>query len=145
MNKSVKSLQIIPKLRLEMVPPGIRKGGRPKQRWMDCVNRDMRAIRTTKYEIHMTELTGGELCLPLCRSNPSIYYAVAALLHTAASSLHRHPCAEGSLQLHWVQTPSRTQYSEIHLENCFQQLSRRTVLPQSRNYPRGLIRALTPV
>ena len=42
---------------LEMVPPGRRKKGRVKQRWMDCVNRDMRAIRTTKDEVH--DRTGG--------------------------------------------------------------------------------------
>ena len=36
---------------LEMVPPGRRKR-RPKQRWMDCVNRDTRAIGTTKDEVH---------------------------------------------------------------------------------------------
>ena len=35
---------------LEMVPPGRRR--RPAQRWMDCVNRDMRAIGTTKDEVH---------------------------------------------------------------------------------------------
>ena len=37
---------------LEMVAPGRRKRRRPKQIWMDCVNRDMRAIGTTKDEVH---------------------------------------------------------------------------------------------
>ena len=37
---------------LELVPPGRRKRLRLKQRWMDCVNRDMRAIGTTKDEVH---------------------------------------------------------------------------------------------
>ena len=37
---------------LEMVPPGRRKRGRPKQIWMDCVNRDTRAIGTKKDEVH---------------------------------------------------------------------------------------------
>ena len=36
---------------LEMVPTGRRKRGTPKQRWMDWVNRDMRAIGTTKDEV----------------------------------------------------------------------------------------------
>ena len=37
---------------LETVPPGRRMRGRPNQRWMDSVNRDMRAIGTTKDEVH---------------------------------------------------------------------------------------------
>ena len=35
-----------------MVAPGRKKRRRPKQIWMDCVNRDMRAIGTTKDEVH---------------------------------------------------------------------------------------------
>ena len=36
--------EIVGRKTLGMVPPGRRKGGRPKQRWMDCVNRYMRVI-----------------------------------------------------------------------------------------------------
>ena len=35
-----------------MAPPGRRRRGRPKQRWMDCVNRHTRTIATTKDEDH---------------------------------------------------------------------------------------------
>ena len=42
---------------LEMVPHG-RRRRRPKQRWMYCVNRDMRAMKS------MTEHAEGELSLP---------------------------------------------------------------------------------
>ena len=39
--------------RLQMLQPGRRRRrGRPKQRWMDYVHRDMRAIGTTKDEVH---------------------------------------------------------------------------------------------
>ena len=37
---------------LEMLPPGRRRRGRSKHRWMDSVNRDIRAIGTTKGEVH---------------------------------------------------------------------------------------------
>ena len=37
---------------LEMVPHGRRKRAIPKQRWMGCINRDMRATGTTKDEVH---------------------------------------------------------------------------------------------
>ena len=50
---------------LEMVPPGRGKTGRPKQRWMYCVNQYMRAIGTTKDEIH-TQNWLEENCV--CRS-----------------------------------------------------------------------------
>ena len=36
----------------EMVAPWRRKRGRPKQTWLECVNRYMRAIGTTKDEVH---------------------------------------------------------------------------------------------
>ena len=36
---------------LEMVPPRRRRRGRPNQRWMGCVNRDMIAVGTTKDEV----------------------------------------------------------------------------------------------
>ena len=49
---------------LEMVPPGRRKRGRPKKRWMDCVNRDMRAIGTTKDEVHDRTDWRRIMCLP---------------------------------------------------------------------------------
>ena len=45
---------------LEMVPPGRRKRGIPKQRWMDYVNREPSERRKTR---SMTELAGGELRL----------------------------------------------------------------------------------
>ena len=37
---------------LEMVLPGRRRKERSKQRWMDCVNRDVRAIGTTEDEVY---------------------------------------------------------------------------------------------
>ena len=44
---------------LKMVPSGKRKWGRPMQIWMDCVNRDMRTIRTTKDEVYeVYDITG---------------------------------------------------------------------------------------
>ena len=39
--------------------------GGPKQIWMDCVNREMRAIGITKYEVH--DITGWNC---VCRSDP---------------------------------------------------------------------------
>ena len=44
--------EYVGRMTLEMVPPGRRRRERPKQRWMDCVNRDMTAIGTTKDEVH---------------------------------------------------------------------------------------------
>ena len=44
-----------------------KKKRRPKQTWMDFINRDMRAIGTPSERRKMksmTEVAGGELCLP---------------------------------------------------------------------------------
>ena len=38
---------------LEMVPPGRIKGGRQKQRCMDCDNRDIRDIEKTEDEVRI--------------------------------------------------------------------------------------------
>ena len=46
----IQHLTYFNQLHLEMVPPGRRN--RANQRWMDCVNRDMRATETTTYEVH---------------------------------------------------------------------------------------------
>ena len=35
---------------VEMMVPGKRPGGRPRGRWMDCVRRDMQALRITPEE-----------------------------------------------------------------------------------------------
>ena len=49
------------------------KRGRPKQRWTDCVNRDMRAIGTTKDEVH--DRTGWRRIVNcVCRSNSRIMW-----------------------------------------------------------------------
>ena len=51
---------------LEMVPPGRRKRGKPKQSGMDCVNRDMRAIGTTKL-VTRTDANEQAICLRCIR------------------------------------------------------------------------------
>ena len=48
---------------LEKVPPGRTRRGRLKQRCMHCVNRDRELLGSLKMK-SMTELAGGELCLP---------------------------------------------------------------------------------
>ena len=51
---------------LEVVPPERRRRGRPKQRWTDCVKRDMREREMSGQQNmkSIAELVGVELCLP---------------------------------------------------------------------------------
>ena len=55
---------------LEMVPSDRRRRGSPTERWMDCVNQDMRAIGTTKDEVH--NITGWMILFSVCHSDPTI-------------------------------------------------------------------------
>ena len=86
---------------LEMVPPGRRKRGRPKQLWMDCVNRDSR-LYTIRCHTHLSNT------LPYaCKQH------AASLIYTTRCDTPLHNDKRGSLHkvyIEWMWPISRRTY-----------------------------------